>query len=68
MSAVGDAERTLITHAADENGWCAFHLRHFDLPVPAGTCSAFLMAVEFLRGYRREQARRLRVVFTRPKT
>jgi hypothetical protein len=68
MSAVGDAEKTLIRHAADENGWCAFHLRYFELHVPAGTCSAFLMAAQFIRNYRREQAQRMRVVFAHPKT
>jgi len=68
MSAVGNAEQTLITHAADEDGWCAFHLRHFDLHVPAGTCSAFVMAAEFIRSYRRPQAKRLRVTYSRPGT
>lgn len=68
MSAVGDAEQNLIRHAADENGWCAFHLRHFDLHVEAGTCSAFLMAAEFIRNYRSPKARRLRVEFAHPRT
>lgn len=66
MSTVGLAEQTQLTHAADADGWCAFHLRHFNLHIPAGTCAPFLMAAEFIRGYRRQQARALRVTFTRP--
>jgi len=67
MSAVADAERNQLRHAADKDGWCAFHLRHFNLQVPAGSCSAFLSAAEFISARRREQAlRRLRVVFRPP--
>lgn len=62
------AEKTQLTHAADEDGWCAFHLRYYYLHIPAGTCSAFLMAAEFIRGYRRQQVRRLRVTYKRPPT
>lgn len=60
------AEQNQLTHAADENGWCAFHLRHFGLHITAGTCSAFLMAAESIRGDRRQQAQRLRVTYRRP--
>jgi len=38
------------------------------LHVPAGTCSAFVMAAEFIRCYRRPQAKRLRVTYSRPGT
>lgn len=64
----GRAEETLLTHAADEEGWCAFHLRHFGLHVPAGKCAAFLMATKFLRDSRSREARRRppRLTFSRP--
>lgn len=52
------AEQTLLEHAADPDGWCGFHLRHFGLHIEAGKCSSYLLAASFVRGCRSDQARR----------
>jgi hypothetical protein len=49
---VNAAEETQMMHAADEDGWCGFHLRHYGLHIPAGTCAPFLLATAVLRARR----------------
>jgi hypothetical protein len=57
-------EQTQLTHAADEDGWCRFHLRHFGLHIPAGECAPFQLAARAIRDRRKSQP--IRVEFTRP--
>lgn len=64
MTHLPAAEQTQLTHAADADGWCGFHLRHFGLRIPAGTCASFQLAAEAIRARRSSQ--RIRVVYTRP--
>lgn len=58
MTTVERAEQTLLTHAADEDGFCGFCLLHFHLRIPAGTCAPYLQTTAFIKGRRSEQARR----------
>lgn len=58
MSALDRAEQAVLDHSADEDGWCVAHLREFGLHIPAGTCSRFVLAAQFIRGRRSDQARR----------
>jgi hypothetical protein len=62
---VNAAQETQLAHAANGDGWCAFHLRHYGLHIPAGTCAPFLLATEVLRARRKTQATRMRVTYSR---
>jgi hypothetical protein len=63
---VNAAEETQMVHAADGEGWCGFHLRHYGLHIPAGKCAPFLLATTVLRARRQAQAKQIRVSYARP--
>lgn len=60
------AAQSLKDHAADEDGWCGFCLRHHHIRVRAGQCTPFQRAAGFITAFNRQQGRLPRLSFSRP--